>query len=62
MVEEEEGETVRSSGELVSLEDKQEIINQNPTGLQISTKKLCSYYGGKYQYSSLGVSFRIIAG
>ena len=42
MVEEEEGETVRSSGELVSLEDKQEIINQNPRGLQISTKKMCS--------------------
>ena len=62
MVEEEEGETVRSSGELVSLEDKQEIINQNPTGLQISTKKLCSYYGGKYQSSSLVGSFRIIAG
>ena len=62
MVEEEEGETVRSSGELVSLEDKQEIINQNPTGLQISTKKLCRYNGGKYQYSSLGVSFRIITG
>ena len=39
MVEEEEGETVRSSGELVSLEDKQEIINQNPRGLQLCTKK-----------------------